>query len=269
MQCIANMRLIFGAVNQEYFFKLLVYFEIYKTPEREGILLNVAVIEDEMVYADYLEQLILQWAEGKGEIKVSVFLTSMNFFDKQSSILDYDIIFIDIGLKYSDGIAVAERVRAAGYKNILIFTADFDNRAIDGYRVNAYRYYLKPIKPCDIKECMDYALNKKVNEYFQYTYRGITSRVAFDEIICFESMQHYIDIHTVKATLCMKGALKDIQKQCPACFVRCHKSYIINTNYIVERQGKQLKLQNNRIVDISSRYSEVITSIMKIASQTS
>lgn len=72
-----------------------------------------------MVYADYLKQLILQWAEGKGEIKVSVFLTSMNFFDKQSGILDYDIIFIDIGLKYLDGIAVAERVRTAGYKNIM------------------------------------------------------------------------------------------------------------------------------------------------------
>lgn len=229
-------------------------------------MIYATIIEDEMVYAEHLKSLLYQWAEDKTELDISVYLNSADFFHKttRDGLLNIDIMFIDIVLDESDGIAVAKRIRDFGFKNTIVFTTNVENRAIDGYFVNAYRYYLKPLLPRDIKECMNYVLTKNANDYFQYTYHGITNRIAFNKILSFESSQHYVDIFTTQNTIRIKSLLKEVQKQCPINFIRCHRSYIVNSNYIQCRQGNKLTLKNGRIINISPPYSKAVSKIMAL-----
>ena len=216
------------------------------------------------MYAEYLKSLLLQWAENKTELDITLYFNSSDFFreSNRNELLNADIVFIDIILDKVDGIAVARKLRAIGFKNTIVFTTNLENRAIDGYTVNAYRYYLKPLYPRDVKECMNYVLSKNIRDYFQYTYHGITERIPFDEILSFESMLHYVDIFTTQDTIHIKGLLKEIQKQCPPYFIRCHRSYIINSHYIKSRQGNKLTLKDGRVIGISPQYSKAVSKIM-------
>lgn len=226
-------------------------------------MMKAAIIEKELSCAEYLKLLLLKWADKKTDLNISVFLNGDDFFHgKNSDILEFDIVFIELELKSIDGIAAAGKLRNMGFRNTIVLVADAAGGAIDGYKVNAYRYYLKPVQSCDIAECMDYVLNKNTSDYFCYTYHGVTSRLAFEDIICFESMQHYIDIFTIEKTIRIKGALKEILKQCPPCFIRCQRSYIVNSHYIREKQGNQLKLVNRKIIDVSPKYMEAILEVL-------
>ena len=122
---------------------------------------------------------------------------------------------------------------------------------------------LKPVELYDIKDCINYILNKKAGEYFQYSYHGITTRIAFSDIICFESSQHYTDIYTTDKIIKIKGMLKEIQEKCPVYFFRCQRSYIVNQNFIEKWLGARLLLKNNIIVDISPRQLQTVANIMK------
>lgn len=231
----------------------------------ENILIYVAIIEDDNTHANYLKILLLQCLDEHIEIDVSIYNSGISFLENQgiNVIINFDIIFLDIGMGKIDGIATAEKIRSLGYKNMIVFTSNFQSRAIEGYKVNAYRYLLKPVEFCDIKNCIKYVHNKKVGDYFQYTYHGVTARIAFSEIICFESMQHYIDISTTGKIIKIKSILKEIYKKCPVYFVRCQRSYIVNSNYIKKCIDGKLLLKNNKIIDVSPRYLETVMGMMK------
>lgn len=226
-------------------------------------MLKAAVVEEDLVYRKYTKELLLRWANKKTKIELSGFANGDEFLKHSVHILEYDIIFIDVSQRQPNGIQTAERLRDMGYPNVLILMSAVNDWACDGYRVNAYRYYIKPLGEEQIRECMDYVLNQKVSDYFQYTYRRATEKIAFREIVCFESMQHYIDIHTLHDTIHIKGVLKEIQEQCPAYFIRCQRSYLVNKHYITGRVGKRLKLKTGKIVDISPKYTEIIEEAMR------
>lgn len=227
-------------------------------------MINAAIIESKAIYAEHLKLMLLRWADGEKELSVSVYLENFEIFsDINSNISDFDIVFIDLALKCGEGIKVAKRLRRVGFKNTIVLISDCNDGAIEGYRVNAYRYYLKPIQPRDVKECMDYVLDKSAGDYFRYTYHGTSGRIAFADIRCFESREHYVDIYAVDKTVHIKGILKDIQKQCPSWFIRCQRSYIVNSRCIKEKRGRRLVLDNNKIIDISPKYMDSIADIIK------
>lgn len=224
-------------------------------------MIYVAIAETDCDYMEYLKKLLLQWADKKTEVKISVFLNGKALAGHLPYV--YDIVFVDLSPDQPDGILAVRKLRDMGYQNLLILIADSVSRACEGYRVNAYRYYVKPVRGEDIRECMDYALVQKNRKYFQYTYHGVTKRIEFDSIICFEIIDHYIDIYTTNSTVHIKGALKEVQEQCPSYFHRCHRSCIVNMERVLVKSGRQLKLENGKTVDISPRYLEAVTNAME------
>lgn len=188
-------------------------------------MIYAAIIEDDDIHANYLKMLLLQCTNSNIEIDIYIYKNGSMLLDSNDIdlIMKFDIIFLDIALGVMDGITIAEKLRSKEYKKTIVFTTNYQSRAIDGYKVNAYRYFLKPLELRDIKDCINYIYNKNAGDYFQYTYHGTTGRIAFDDIICFESMQHYTYIITANKTIKIKCLLKDIEEKCPLYFIRCQR----------------------------------------------
>lgn len=220
-------------------------------------MLKIAILEDEIVYANTLKEMISSWSATKTLPSVDVFPSTRQFLQAAASPKEYDLIFIDMTLDV-DGILFAKQLLKMGFKNTLIFIANSPDRAIDGYKVNAYRYYLKPLKLSDVRECMDYAWDKNISRFFQYSYRGTVKRIPFDSIYFIESTGHYIHIHLKQDQISTKSTLRLALEQCPSSFVRCHRSYVVNAHYLVERSGNSLQLTNNIIIPLSSQYAKNI-----------
>jgi hypothetical protein len=63
---------------------------------------------------------------------------------------------------------------------------------------------------------------------------------------------HYLNLHTIESKNYMvRGKLAEIMEELPSNFVRCHRSYIVNKNYIKQVQAKFIVLTDNSQVPIS------------------
>ena len=151
-----------------------------------------------------------------------------------------DLLFLDIQMPELNGL---EFSRMVDTHTRIVFTTAFDQYAIDGYRVNALDYLLKPISYADFLQ----AANKAVKwfELLQQPQEEIESifvksdykliQVELKNILYIEGLKDYIKIYeenSPKPILSLMS-MKSIEELLPASrFIRVHRSYIVQKDKI-------------------------------------
>lgn len=152
----------------------------------------------------------------------------------------------------------------------IVFTTAFDQYAIDGYRVNALDYLLKPISYADFLQ----AANKAVKwfELLQQPQEEIESifvksdykliQVELKNILYIEGLKDYIKIYeenSPKPILSLMS-MKSIEELLPASrFIRVHRSYIVQKTKYVSSTVDVLSLARtiSPSVTVINKYSKI------------
>jgi len=155
-----------------------------------------------------------------------------------------DVIFLDIQMPELDGLEFSQLVTP---QTRIIFTTAFSEYAVDGYKVNALDYLLKPISYADFLASAKKALNwfdmaKKAaqNEEKERTSLFVKSdyklvQILFDDILYIEGLKDYIKIYVKNETrpIITLMSLKNMEDTLPSDrFLRVHRSYIVQKNKI-------------------------------------
>ena len=83
-------------------------------------MIHIAVVDDEKSYISQIQQYLEQFERESGEtIKVSVFSDGDSIVHKYNS--EYDIIFMDVEMKFMDGMSAAEEIRKKGFRGSYYF----------------------------------------------------------------------------------------------------------------------------------------------------
>lgn len=177
-----------------------------------------------------------------------------------------DVIFIDIQMPDLSGIELVSKLE---HQPVVIFTTAHKQYAIEGYKVDALDYLLKPVDyPEFLKaaekakkwvEASSHILSIKANAQFLFIkseYKII--RVELNTIIYIEGMNEYVRIHRENAKPIMSLlTLKSIEEQLPVNeFMRVHKSYIINLQKISEVEASIIVCGNGHTIPVSKYYKE-------------
>ena len=113
-------------------------------------MINIAIIEDEKIAADYLEKLILSFpAEITVMAKLDDVSSAVDFLSKNKP----DLLFCDIHLGDDISFSIFNQIEVTAP---VIFTTAFDQYAIKAFKVNSIDYLLKPIN----KDELFAAINK-------------------------------------------------------------------------------------------------------------
>ena len=83
------------------------------------------------------------------------------------------------------------------------------------------------------------------------------SIVHLDDLLYIRSDDHYLELITTVKKETTRGSLKEIEDQLPPNFFRCHKSYIVNSNFVKTNTIKGIVMQNNDFVPTSRKYREL------------
>jgi hypothetical protein len=83
------------------------------------------------------------------------------------------------------------------------------------------------------------------------------SKVYLDDLLYIRADDHYLELITKNKKETTRGSLKEIATQLPPNFIRCHKSYIVNTNLIKTDNTKEIIMQNNDIIPTSKNYRKL------------
>lgn len=196
---------------------------------------HIAVVEDSeqdaKVLLDYLEQ---YQQENNCKFKIS------RFTDGDEVALRYkggfDLILMDIEMKFMDGMSAAEEIRRVDEQVTIIFITNSPQYAIKGYAVNALDYVLKPVSYYAFSQRIHRALEQL--EKRQKNYIGIqcadgVHRLDTREIYFVEICNHDLMFHTEQGVLVSNGSLRELEEKLPAsAFFRTSKGYLVNLEYV-------------------------------------
>ncbi|MBB2148708.1 LytR/AlgR family response regulator transcription factor [Pedobacter gandavensis] len=192
---------------------------------------------------------------------------------------EIDLIFMDIQMPDLNGIQVARLLdhQPGGPGPRVIFTTAFNNFALDGYKVDALDYLLKPF---DYEEFLT-AANKARNYaemkvpvktqeetgeafiFLKVEYQLV--RIAIKDILYIEGLKDYVKVyleHNDRPILTLT-TLKDLETKLSAkAFMRVHRSYIVSLEKITAVTKNTLYI-GERMISLSEQHKEAFNSYLK------
>jgi two-component system response regulator LytT len=184
-----------------------------------------------------------------------------------------DLIFLDIQMPDLTGIQLA---RILGDQSILpkprvIFTTAFNNYAIEGYKVDALDYLLKPFDYEEFLKAAGKALNyaEKLNiaqfgtdrEQVEYLFLKVEYqlvRIAVKDVLYIEGLKDYVKVYLdqVDRPILTLTSLKALENRLPSTkFMRVHRSYIVQLEKITSVSRNALNIGELSIT-IGEQYKE-------------
>ena len=223
-------------------------------------MITCAIVDDEPLAVDLLESYVQKTPFLKLEGKYSNAIDAMAGLRNQP----VDLLMLDMpelsGLEFAKVIPNSTRI---------IFTTAFNQYAIDGYKVNAIDYLLKPIsyseflnsvtKAESIINASSQAANCQSDSFFvKSDYKLV--RIYFDDITYIEGLKDYVKIYLDSSPrpLLSLTSMHAIESHLPTeKFQRIHRSYIVNMNKIKILERGQIIFGEKRL-PISDSYKEQV-----------
>lgn len=166
----------------------------------------------------------------------------------------YQILFLDVYMPGLSGMEAAQRIREQDTECMLIFTTTSEEHALESYRVYAAGYLLKPYGQESLDETLDWCIQNLPPQTQLYEIISERERVqiVLGDIVFIEIYGRNALFHTTGQTYSVHRRLSEIGKELPGNFIRCHRSYIVNMQYIVRVENADFHLKTGQRVPIGS-----------------
>ena len=219
-------------------------------------MIKIAIVEDEAMYAKQLEEFLHQYEKENGEaFDITIYSDGDQIVNKYQS--QYDIILMDVEMKFMDGMSAAEEIRKMDTEVVIIFITNMPQYAIQGYKVNALDYILKPISYFSFSESMVRALAKvktPEKEYITIVLKGGKKKLDVARICYVEVQDHVLIYHTLDGDFETKGTMRDTDNQFdPKKYFRCNRCYLVNLEFVETYQGSDIMVNGDTIQVSRSR----------------
>jgi DNA-binding LytR/AlgR family response regulator len=226
---------------------------------RRGIL-RIAICDDMEKDRNLLSKLIKETSHSVDiELDISLFSCGedLEYFYSDGN-THFDIIFIDIYMTGMNGIKTAHKIRKYDSLCKIIFTTASTEHALDGYSVFAYNYLVKPLsiknfKPVFLKALDD--LEVKEQKSLGIKTGSRIQSILFRDIKYIESHRKKIFVYTLQNDI-IDGYYKldDIEALMDdPRFIRTHKSFLVNMDYIKSVEKYKFILRDNTLVPIRQK----------------
>ncbi|MCD8744833.1 LytR/AlgR family response regulator transcription factor [Clostridioides difficile] len=233
---------------------------------------RIVICEDDITQIAFLRECILKSLEGiSSQIEVFEFNSGEELLE--TNLEGIDIFFLDIKMLQLTGIDVAKIIRETNDTSEIIFITSIVDYIQEGYKVRAYRYLLKPIDFGDLNEsilsCISDIIKKREN-FMLIENKGIINKILINSIMYIEVRKKVLTIHTKNDTYYTKNSMDKIELELEKYnFFRCHKSYLINLEYIqfickntVVINDEDVPVSKYRMADLKKKLTYVLGDVL-------
>lgn len=192
-----------------------------------------------------------------------------------------DLIFCDIEMPQISGL---EFISALENRPLFIFTTAYSQYAVEGFELNAVDYLVKPIPYhrfikaiSRVKELMAlkeqpisanvFPSNGETNENQKFIFvksEHESVKINLDDIQYIQGLKDYLKIHIVdsnKTILTLLSFKELLDKLPPNQFLRVHKSFVVNVNFIRTVQRNRIVIDDIRIPIGDSHKAQFFSSL--------
>jgi DNA-binding LytR/AlgR family response regulator len=225
--------------------------------------ISCLIVDDEPLALKLLEGYINKtpFLELKGKCNNAI--DALEVFSREN----IELVFLDIQMPDLNGLELSRKINE---RTKIIFTTAFEEYALEGFKVDALDYLLKPFNYDDFLTATLKAQRwfgmletpaKKENAAIDFIfvkseYKQI--KIIFNDVLYIEGLKDYVKIwlQGIEKPVFTLMSLKLLEAELPSnIFMRVHRSFIINLNKIHTVERSQIIINDVRIT-VAEQYRE-------------
>ncbi len=216
-------------------------------------MIKFAICDDEPQMArEIADQLASYMKETAGGYSVECFSSGYALLKSSE---EFDVIFLDIQMERPDGMETARLLRQRDNHSLLVFVTVLKECVFDAFQVEAYDYLLKPLDSARFRQTMDRALGwlKRDAAKNLVIQRGSGCQVVLlSDLMYCEVLGRKIYLHKNDGRVVdYYDRLEELEQRVDSRFFKCHRSYLVNLDYVSGCQGGQVLLQRGERLPVS------------------
>lgn len=220
-------------------------------------MIKVAFCDDDISVLRELKDLLEEYG-GKNSRKVeyTAFNSPLDLMAEIEKGIHYDILFLDILLPNENGIGIAKEIRQLDNVVKIIFLTSSSEYAVQSYTVGSYYYQMKPIQKETFFALMDSAVlecdKERQRSLILHCKSGLT-RIDLDRLEYCEVIGRTLLFHMENGGVLESiGSMDHLNKELSQYgdFVRPHRSFLINMEYIQNISGKTITMESRTEIPI-------------------
>lgn len=214
-------------------------------------MVSVAIVEDDPGYTRRLQEYLKKYEEEYREpLQVTAYSDGDEIVENYRG--QFDLILMDIEMRFMDGMAAAEQIRKQDSRVIIIFITNMAQYAIRGYAVDALDYVLKPISYFAFSQRIRRAMGrmkKREEHYVTVNTKNGVYKIPASQLYWVESQGHRLTYHTKDAQYeSTTASIGKLEKELgSANFFRCNKCYLINLRFVTGIEKDDVLLGDKNI----------------------
>lgn len=229
-------------------------------------MIKVAVCDDNQQIISQMEGLVIQYL-GEKNVELSAFSSGEELMSDIKNEIYFDILFLDIEMKQLNGIEAGIFIRENRryMDSIIIYVSSYSSYALKTFDALPFYFLTKPIEIDKFNYVMDMAIERIERKDYIFEFKMKKSeyyRIPAHTIMYFSSMTHKIEVYTDQGSSnSYRGVFKDLEKNIESQnlinFVRIHRCYIVNLDYIIKFDQHYVTMKNNVQIQISGNFQKM------------
>ena len=228
-------------------------------------MIRCLIVDDEPLAADIVESFVQKVPDLHLVAKVNTAGDAYACIKSEQ----VDLIFLDIQMPEINGLDLLKSIRNPP---LVIFTTAFPNFALESYEIDAADYLLKPVSFERFIRAVEKAKERlsgrleatsgsadDAPDYIFVKADGKHVRIILNEIYYVEGLKDYVVIHLKDSRIITHNTMKNIEALLMKNehFIRIHRSYIINLNFVKEIEGNSFRIKDE-LLTIGTTFKEEV-----------
>lgn len=218
--------------------------------------MKILIVDDDKTFTNILEHDIDKYFREK-QNKATITVVNDNF-DQLKITNNYHIVFLDIDLITEDGLMIAKQLREVDHSVMIVFVSSRSQLVFKTFVVKPFYFLRKSDYKADLMSFFEMLDNYfKKSALITLDSRATKVHIPIDSIIYIESHEHQLSIYSKKEIYFDSSSLSGILKKLNNNFVRIHKFYIINLDYLKGITKGDILLTDNTRLPIGRKYKDL------------
>ncbi len=222
----------------------------------EDVVLNAIIVDDEAPARSELRYLLGE----VGGVEVVAEAASVREAIEKMQSYPVDVLFLDVSMPEVTGIQFAEALQRLKNPPAVIFVTAYSEHALEGFKVNAVDYLVKPVETDRLRQAVNRAsehvtlhLKATQSERIPVEKGGNKVLIPIDNIRYVKAKDDYSKLYTDTDEYFSTTSLARFEKRLDGHgFFRVHRGYLVNLSLVEEVEpvsGGTLLLTLNGIED--------------------
>lgn len=227
-------------------------------------MIRIALVEDDkQMTLELIEVTQRFFKENNVKSEIYTFANAEDFLCDFKN--NYNLILMDIDLPNMDGMNAVQHLRETKSDTMVIFVTSLAQYAIEGYKVNAFDFVVKPVQYYNFALTLKRALKSLLvqsEKSIIINNKSFMQKIDISNLKYIEVINHNLVFHTVNNNIEIRGTLSTYVHQLKDYdFVLCNRCYLVNLKFVSRVTTEYAIIGEEKLILSKSRRTDFISAI--------